>query len=165
MLHEPDAPCMCFTFLFKLCFSVLCFDLSKNWVKIVREKMRSFWQAVEKICGLEPKIFLLSNKITFSVKKYLVIHSSYSRTVKCEVQQTRLIECVNWLHQFSNICYFSQHGSIYESELVNWSTFNSFAYLIFITCRDMSVSHLKLRQLISPILIAVWKLTQPYNYK
>lgn len=137
--------CMCFTFLFNLCSSVLCFHLSKTESKLCAKTMRSFWQVLKKICGLATKIFLLSNKISFSVKKYLVGHSPYSRIVKCEVKQTRLIACVNWLHQFSKICYFLQHGSIYESEPVNWSTFDSFAYLIFITCRDLSVSHLRLR--------------------
>ena len=132
---------MCFTFLFKLCFSVLCFHLSKTESKLCAKKMRSFWQTVKKICGLARKIFLLSNKISFSVKKYLVVHSSNSRVVKCEVKQI----CVNWSHLFSKICYFSQHGLICESEPLNWSTFDSFAYLIFITCRDLSVSHLRLR--------------------
>ena len=105
------------------CCAFISAKLSQN---CARKQWEVFGKYLKKYADLHPKYFYCPT----SVKKYLVGHSPYSRIVKCEVKQTRLIACVNWLHQFSKICYFLQHGSIYESEPVNWSTFDSFAYLI-----------------------------------
>ena len=140
-MHRVCVLRFCLSFVSACCALIS----AKTESKLCAKKMRSFWQTVKKICGLARKIFLLSNKISFSVKKYLVVHSSNSRVVKCEVKQISIMACVNWSHLFSKICYFSQHGSRYESEPLNWSTFDSFAYFIFITCRALSVSHLRLR--------------------
>ena len=149
MLHEPDAPCMCFTFLFKLCFSVLCFHLSKTESKLCAKKMRSFWQTIKKICGLARKIFLLSNKISFSVKKYLVVHSSNSRV---HWRLCLLVHCLLHYNNSQDFLAFTAFSTAAKTAAVvshNISVKNSLdrecvpdCYVIHSVCTLLKMSHL-----------------------